>query len=100
MTFRPSLADFSKPTLRLGSKGSETAWAQGRLVAFGFDPGAIDGRFGVCTEEAVRAFQRAYGLKSDGKIGPMTRHLLSQQNVPQTIRMIRAERNSDIGSKP
>ncbi len=100
LAFRPSLADLSKPTLRLGSKGPAVAWAQGRLVAFGFDPGDIDGEFGVCTEEAVRGFQRAYGLKSDGKIGPITRHLLSQQGVPQTVQMIRADRNSDIGSKP
>lgn len=93
----PSL---SKSILRLGSANRQVAWAQERLAVLGFDPGGIDGQFGVFTEEAVRAFQRAYGLRTDGKIGPLTRRVLSQQGIPQTIRLVRATKSGDIGSKP
>lgn len=98
MAISLSIADLAKRTLRLGSSGQRVALAQERLAAFGFDPGGIDGQFGVYTEEAVRAFQRAYGLRIDGKVGPLTRHVLSQQGVPQTVRMTRATDGGDICS--
>ena len=38
----------------------------------GFYTGAVDGAFGSGTEQAVRAFQQAYGLTVDGKVGSQT----------------------------
>ncbi|NQT75209.1 MAG: peptidoglycan-binding protein [Candidatus Omnitrophica bacterium] len=38
----------------------------------GFDPGTADGKLGPRTQQAVKEFQRAKGLKVDGKVGPKT----------------------------
>ena len=52
--------------------GEDVAALQERLNSLGFSAGRVDGRFGDDTERAVRAFQRAYGLPSDGTVGPET----------------------------
>jgi len=59
-------------TLRLGARGSAVIDLQRRLAATGFSPGAADGVFGALTDRAVRAFQSARGLLSDGIVGPQT----------------------------
>lgn len=45
---------------------------QRHLVAAGFRPGPIDGRYGPLTERAVIAFQRTHHLRADGIAGPQT----------------------------
>jgi peptidoglycan hydrolase-like protein with peptidoglycan-binding domain/TPR repeat protein len=50
---------------------------QRRLVAAGFPPGPIDGRYGLLTERAVIGFQAAHGLHVDGVAGPITRTALA-----------------------
>ncbi|CAM5577731.1 hypothetical protein MAUB1S_09722 [Mycolicibacterium aubagnense] len=45
---------------------------QRRLVALGYQPGAIDGIFGDQTADAVKQFQRARNLAADGIVGPKT----------------------------
>jgi peptidoglycan L-alanyl-D-glutamate endopeptidase CwlK len=52
--------------LKEGSSGPEVTKLQQWLKDKGFDPGAIDGRFGPGTEAAVIAFQRSEGLVADG----------------------------------
>lgn len=52
--------------------GITTKEIQIALKNAGFDPGAIDGRLGPRTQQAVKEFQRAKGLKIDGKVGPQT----------------------------
>jgi uncharacterized protein (TIGR02594 family) len=54
------------------------------LIAAGFDPGAIDGAAGPQTCAALRAFQAAHGLVSDGSAGPRTRAFLG--NTPPWLR--------------
>ena len=44
----------------------------------GYNPGAIDGRMGRQTREAIRAFQRANNLAVDGKVGKRTWSLLKE----------------------
>ncbi|MCA1993645.1 MAG: peptidoglycan-binding protein, partial [Coleofasciculus sp. S288] len=38
----------------------------------GFNPGSIDGVFGLGTKAAVRSFQQANGLVADGIVGQKT----------------------------
>ena len=44
----------------------------------GFDSGKIDGRLGGQTTQAIKAFQKAHGLKLDGKIGYKTLSKMSE----------------------
>lgn len=55
-----------------GSSGAIVSDVQERLRGLGFDPGAVDGRFGSSTAAAVRAFQAARGISPDGVVGPET----------------------------
>ncbi len=60
------------PVLRRGSRGEDvTAW-QELLRARGY-PVALDGDFGLATDAATRALQRAARLTIDGVVGPSTR---------------------------
>lgn len=63
-------------TLRQGSVGSDVMEIQSLLHKMGYDPGPIDGVFGLKTKEAVKQFQRNLGLTADGIIGPNTNKLL------------------------
>lgn len=58
--------------LKEGSTGPEVRQLQERLKALGFNPGMIDGMFGMATEAAVIAFQKSQGLLADGIAGPRT----------------------------
>ena len=56
---------------------------QNALKNAGFDPGAIDGKMGPRTKQAVMEFQRAKGIKVDGKVGPKTWGELGKYLNPQ-----------------
>lgn len=51
---------------------------QTALKAAGIDAGKVDGKMGTKTLNAIKTFQKAYGLKPDGKIGIKTLSALSQ----------------------
>lgn len=57
-----------------GQAGESIRDIQHRLLGLGLriDPEELEGRFGPSTEAAVRAFQQARGLPSDGIVGPDT----------------------------
>ena len=44
----------------------------------GYNPGAIDGKIGSQTRQAIKAFQKDQGLKADGIAGKQTRQLLAE----------------------
>ena len=50
----------------VGARGDHVRDLQRRLTSAGFDPGAIDGRYGTRTSQAVSKFQTARGLDVDG----------------------------------
>ena len=65
--------------LKRGSEAADVEPLQSMLVAFGhlrgtYTPGHLCG----CTERAVRRYQRFYGLKSDGIVGPVTKKHMVQ----------------------
>ena len=64
--------------LRLGSQGDEVTDLQSGLAAMSIECD-IDGIFGPNTERAVKHFQAAYGLDSDGVAGPKTIALLDEE---------------------
>ena len=54
-------------------ESAHIAWMQIRLNAHGAKPPLeIDGQYGKLTAAAVKAFQKANGLKEDGQVGPKT----------------------------
>jgi peptidoglycan hydrolase-like protein with peptidoglycan-binding domain len=67
---------YAAPALRRGSKGSQVADMQKRLIQLGYLNDRADGSFGPLTEKAVKDFQRAHGLKVDGIAGPQTMGVL------------------------
>jgi len=65
-------------TLKRGSRGSDVMEIQSLLEKMGYDPGPIDRIFGLRTEEAIKQFQRNYGLGVDGIIGSNTYKVLQR----------------------
>lgn len=61
-----------RSTLKVGSKGVDVGIVQFKLKSLGYNCGNADMSFGNKTEEAVKAFQRANGLKEDGIVGAKT----------------------------
>ncbi len=48
------------------------------LLNAGYNPGAVDGRMGKQTRNAIRAFQKAHNLALTGKVGKKTWALLRE----------------------
>src|SRR3954451_14629484 len=59
-------------------RGDDVTSLQERLLELGYDAGRADGILGPETEHGLRAFQRDYGLTSDGTCGPATLRALRQ----------------------
>ena len=74
-------------------RGDDVGFLQGRLNALGFDAGREDGIFGPDTANAVRAFQREYGVDEDGIFGPNSLAALVGLRIdrPETAAGLREE---------
>lgn len=70
---------------RLGDEGSDVAEIQAALARQGYDVVA-DGAFGPATQAAVRSYQAAHGLDSDGLVGNMTYQSLMGRSMPEVSR--------------
>ena len=62
--------------LDVGVNGYDVRVLQQTLTDLGYSVGPIDGRFGPATEAAVTAFQRAFGITPDGRVGRTTKTAL------------------------
>ena len=62
----------AEPVLKRGSNDTAVRDLQEALKALGFDPGPVDGFFGMATEVAVKAFQHQRGIAVDGVVGKVT----------------------------
>jgi peptidoglycan hydrolase-like protein with peptidoglycan-binding domain len=67
-----SPAPVSAPSIKPSTREIQQA-----LKNAGFYQGAVDGKMGPITKEAVREFQRVHGLKDDGLVGRQTWSQLS-----------------------
>lgn len=68
--------------LMRGTEGDDVRLIQQRLYDLGYLADDVDGKFGLQTQKAVRAFQRAHKLeKVDGKVGKKTIAALFGDNV-------------------
>ena len=74
----------SHPNLR----GDDVAELQVRLAQFGFNPGRIDGIFGVLTEEALSDFQRNCALEVSGTLTRATLVELVRMTSTHTSRSL------------
>lgn len=72
------LPPLTTPVTKVGRKsGNTTKIAQQRLLDLGFWLAAADGTYDTSTTQAVMAFQKYYGLATDGMIGPKTAEALN-----------------------
>lgn len=62
----------SDGTLRKGDIGTAVKTLQQNLKTLGFYASTVDGSFGTSTENAVKSFQKKYGLTADGIVGSST----------------------------
>lgn len=68
--------------LMRGTEGDDVRLVQQRLYDLGYLTDKVDGKFGLQTQKAVRAFQRAHKLeKVDGKVGRQTLAVLFGDDV-------------------
>jgi peptidoglycan hydrolase-like protein with peptidoglycan-binding domain len=75
----------AEPTLRRGSTDPVVRDLQQALTALGYHPGGVDGIFGAGTENAVKAFQHAVGIPSDGVVGPLTWRNLDEADQSEPV---------------
>lgn len=73
--------DCSKINLKRGSSGGDVKTLQTLLTEKKYYTGKVDGDYGVYTENAVKAYQRANGLAVDGVFGPVTCQKINKANT-------------------
>jgi hypothetical protein len=71
--------------LQPGMKGSAVKTLQRRLAALKYYPGAIDGRFGTSTLEAVWAFYEVQGLKPHDYVDSAMKWRLAHPRAPRKL---------------
>ena len=86
---------------RQGSRGEEVRQIQTKLKQWGYYRGTVDGIYGTQTVNAVKMFQKKYGLVADGIAGPKTLEKIglnsssgarySQSDINLLARVISAE---------
>lgn len=84
------------------SRGEEVVQIQTKLQQLGYYKGRIDGIFGLETERAVLAFQKAMGLRIDGKAGRETLQALGIQNqIPSAdLRLLACAVHAEARGEP
>ena len=96
-----SASAYQETTLASGMEGESVQKLQQALIDQGYLSGTADGKFGVNTENAVRKFQRAHGLRADGLAGAKTQALLfsggNNSSQEQSSSGTKSE-NTDSGS--
>lgn len=85
VTPKPAPTIPANPTAKHNDKNHLVLLIQQKLHDLGYNVGEVDDLYGYLTVQAVRAFQKANGLKVDGIVGPLTWNKLFGANpVPVT----------------
>lgn len=87
--------------MKFGSQGNEVKELQKRLNEEGFDCGIADGKFGLKTMSAVKAYQKSKELYSDGSVGYNTRKALNgKMELVDALIQVESQGNDNaIGDK-
>jgi len=83
-----ALADYyvGKVTLKYGAEGKEVKNLQNDLKNLGYYKSGVTGYFGSSTKSAVKSYQKAKGLASDGIVGVSTSRAIKVDRVIQTAK--------------
>jgi hypothetical protein len=87
----PETKPAGNPTLKKGSRGDYVTALQTQLIMLAYDPGKVDGIFGVKTQEAVKKFQQDSGLKADGIVGKDTWAALERGKAAEELYSLKIE---------
>ena len=71
--------------LKLGSSGAAVIDLQTKLQELNFNPGVVDGIFGISTKNALIAFQTSVGLTPDGIAGKNTWNALNIKRIKRPV---------------
>lgn len=83
ITIAPGLSQTpTRSILRAGSQGAEVSELQSTLKLLGYFTGSVNGVFEESTDRAVRRFQQAAGIESDGVVGSATWNRLFPTSEP------------------
>ena len=74
----------SAAAFRVGDEGSEVLAIQKQLANLGYDV-PVDGDYGPATVDAVKSFQNAQGMESNGLVGSATYSALLGKTMPASI---------------
>jgi hypothetical protein len=72
-------------SVQVGMSGAAVKQLQRRLAALKYYPGAIDGRFGNSTLEAVWAFQEVQGLPGQNFVSAAMQRALAHPRAPRVL---------------
>ncbi len=72
LSITASAAISTSSNLKNGSRGTQVKYLQMNLNVLNYNAGSADGIFGNGTKNAVKRFQKAYGLSADGIAGKNT----------------------------
>lgn len=87
------IKDIEAALYKVGSKGDIVKKIEEKLKALGYFKGNPDNYFGQDTQDAVRRFQRAKGLKADGIVGSNTLRALGISSDQQSAKPQRTDVN-------
>jgi len=70
-----------------GDSGPEILKLQEKLLASGFNPGPLTGKFDMATEIALKGFQKSHDLLDDGKAGAKTLGILNKFGSDEPVNL-------------
>lgn len=80
-----------------GPSREEVLAVQSDLAELGYDPGQVDGVFGLRTVTAIKAFQNDTGMKTDGMITQELADRLAAAPRPETVAFTKVDPETEFG---